>query len=926
MSLDDERRFEDRQQRYYTQELNRTLPTRIPRTESSVLELALGNVDPTMPRDTRMAPEIQMLASDFGTQSGALQREATCRAMPYPGPAMRAADARAGCGWWFVPDPTQQSIGAYGTRRGPMDPTLGTRTSGEWIWNPQEAYKRESQKEAVSVKSCKDVENPILIKDRKIGWCNSTGRAIVTDGKGNPAYPQAQGGDCPDNAITMPGQPCPPPPPPTEWQLLTGMGGGEVGVADLCQSQNGVLSPGCLGAISTAVMGSNGVMTQSFRSGYAGSSEAFTEANRYLQERGFTIDQGVIKDGRISVDKALATVKAVKAQADAVDGSRMTAAAANLAYGTPFNPCPSSRSEPGPHDANCIRKAALAMGYSPEGGILPERFGMAYWNKYFKTWGDVLTGLKWWKDVADKGPSFYGGPDDQTNAISHVYGVGVKFPKTGCNSFGILMYRYFFPTWDGALFPAKGPQTHFLGRYILKNGFPAQGSTMQDQTPGGGYLTEGQRMVTDFYPKLGGTYQFLIQCDDFVRLQINGVVIGEVGCCGVPTPTKTIQMNANQPYTMVVDLWNGGGPWSFGISMSINGTTWTSVPADQLRMKKDRRMAMIDLPFNKMPSGTNGPISDTNNVFQNLQISSNSSIGDLNGRKCLLVKGSGSNVNNNARFAQGIRLRAMKSFTCMLQISSINYPAGTTPSIVGFFNLPSTQITAPPKQQVQAQGPPNTYVDLGCWNDRPDRHLKGSNQGRPHTKDTCEAKARALGHKYFSVQDGNECYTGNEQYDRYGRAPGDCPISGGPWKAHTWGLLGQGQTDRPYKYDQRTNDFMITASREQIYPWGINPGISNSSRETRSYPMGQWFHLAFVWDEDFKGYNMYINGVAGKPFKLNTPPYSPELMMEQIRIGCDVHPDGQSWTGGIAWFRAFDYKLNEELIARDMNDDWDSLK
>ena len=48
-------------------------------------------------------------------------------------------------------------------------------------------------------------------------------------------------------------------------------------------------------------------------------------------------------------------------------------------------------------------------------------------------------------------------------------------------------------------------------------------------------------------------------------------------------------------------------------------------------------------------------------------------------------------------------------------------------------------------------------------------------------------------------------------------------------------------------------------------------------------------------------------------------------MMEQIRIGCDVHPEGQSWTGGIAWFRAFDYQLSKDLVQLDMNDGWGSV-
>jgi hypothetical protein len=64
--------------------------------------------------------------------------------------------------------------------------------------------------------------------------------------------------------------------------------------------------------------------------------------------------------------------------------------------------------------------------------------------------------------------------------------------------------------------------------------------------------------------------------------------------------------------------------------------------------------------------------------------------------------------------------------------------------------------------------------------------LTGSAQGRPHDKISCGAKAKELGHKYFSIQDGNECYTGNDRYDRFGKAEGDCPLGGGSWKARTW--------------------------------------------------------------------------------------------------------------------------------------------
>jgi hypothetical protein len=45
---------------------------------------------------------------------------------------------------------------------------------------------------------------------------------------------------------------------------------------------------------------------------------------------------------------------------------------------------------------------------------------------------------------------------------------------------------------------------------------------------------------------------------------------------------------------------------------------------------------------------------------------------------------------------------------------------------------------------------------------------------------------------------------------------------------------------------------------------------------------------------------------------------------EQIRIGCDMTSD-RSWTGGIQWFRAFDYQLSQAQVQMDMQDGWLSL-
>lgn len=137
-------------------------------------------------------------------------------------------------------------------------------------------------------------------------------------------------------------------------------------------------------------------------------------------------------------------------------------------------------------------------------------------------------------------------------------------------------------------------------------------------------------------------------------------------------------------------------------------------------------------------------------------------------------------------------------------------------------------------------------------------------------------------------------------------------------------------------YYNRVNDFDITASTGTIYPFGVGP-LANSSATANatfteaiqsgesitSYPTNTWFHYAWVWDDDGTGYTIYLNGKqVGRSFM---PSYDPALIMEQWRIGCDNHPEGQNWTGGIQWFRGFDYRLSQDQVVMDAQDGWAGL-
>jgi hypothetical protein len=54
------------------------------------------------------------------------------------------------------------------------------------------------------------------------------------------------------------------------------------------------------------------------------------------------------------------------------------------------------------------------------------------------------------------------------------------------------------------------------------------------------------------------------------------------------------------------------------------------------------------------------------------------------------------------------------------------------------------------------------------------------------TIDACRRVAVAKGHKYFAMQNGNACFTGNNNYAAQGKATGECPPNGGPWVNHVY--------------------------------------------------------------------------------------------------------------------------------------------
>jgi hypothetical protein len=425
--------FENRQQIYYTREINRGLP--------SQGGPAPGDIAAAVSTDhAGLGASAASFLADFGQSTQAVrQADSLCRSLPYPSPAMRDPSARSGCGWWFVPDTQRQSTGAFGTRRGPMDPTLDTsRGPGQWIWDPLEADAAESLKRASTLKSCLDTVNT---GDSRFAWCRATNAAVPVDpATGAVRFSAA---DCTGQLVYVSDgtaacstvQPVP----------------GTNAASAAASSSSAVcaggppLSPACLLSRATqyGMCSSNGTLATALQgSTYATADDTFNRMNA-IMSRQFTLNESTYATGAATVDQIDADVRRLRDFANGTNTGRATSAAMAMCYGTPFDFCNYTTSDTGNFDRECIRSVATnTYGYSANAGLLA--LDDTYWNPTpprFATWGDVLANLQWWKTTADNQPVLLPGAstDDiqaayslQRQAMWNVYGISMPVVNITC--------------------------------------------------------------------------------------------------------------------------------------------------------------------------------------------------------------------------------------------------------------------------------------------------------------------------------------------------------------------------------------------------------------------------------------------------------------------------------------------------------------
>lgn len=105
----------------------------------------------------------------------------------------RTPGSRIGCGWYYALDASTPSVGALGSREGPLFRT-GLPANGTWIWDRPTAIMKEDIKMCKRIKSCDLMNTPGIAGE--CGFCERLGYAVPIQSDGTEKYPDSEEGSC----------------------------------------------------------------------------------------------------------------------------------------------------------------------------------------------------------------------------------------------------------------------------------------------------------------------------------------------------------------------------------------------------------------------------------------------------------------------------------------------------------------------------------------------------------------------------------------------------------------------------------------------------------------------------------------------------------------------------------------------------------
>jgi hypothetical protein len=327
------------------------------------------------------------------------------------------------CGWLYKSPPTssspyaQHSQGAYGNKKGPMTPPA----NGErWFWDLEAAKKEIIIDKCRAMSSCSMVGDSAFIG---CGFSTMKQRGIPVNEAGQSLYNDPRI-FTPTSKIITKVDKCPPPPATTVK--------GIIGSVDICkQLPNNKLSRDCImQKVLDAGCSRAGTIHRALQNGNALNYTRGIDSNKaykvYQQRAKNSLNQQMMRDGNISVIDALKQFNTVRDAAMSTANTSIAFAARDLCLNAgeidKFDFCSEiSMSTPGPYSLECLQKLFREKGGTPGGAWWPSSNTIAWYNRTFSRWSDVVKVIENERQKMEAGRG-----NEQVNAYKNIMGIELE--------------------------------------------------------------------------------------------------------------------------------------------------------------------------------------------------------------------------------------------------------------------------------------------------------------------------------------------------------------------------------------------------------------------------------------------------------------------------------------------------------------------
>ena len=330
---------------------------------------------------------------------------------------------RARCGWYFQPNADKISQGALGTSSGPLL-TGELEGGGQWIWNLQEAQKKEDLKRCAQITTCEAIP-------AGCGFCQSSGKAIPIQSNGTPKYPEDPAGTCSGVVRKNPGECVAPPNANVGGGAADGATGvppaGPTAPVDACSvaAASNTMSVACLKSAAKQVgFSDQGAILRLLTTG-AAPGETDKLAFSLLQtDGGVSVDATYYTTGAgLSVGEVFDKFRAIYTLMNNVHMKEQVRTAAKwlVRGGVELRACDFKPADAGPFPTSCLQREFRRVGCQAGGLKYPsDRTAVSdFANMSWKQVTDLFTGFKAGTQSAD--------PAAQDTALKNCLGNGAQF-------------------------------------------------------------------------------------------------------------------------------------------------------------------------------------------------------------------------------------------------------------------------------------------------------------------------------------------------------------------------------------------------------------------------------------------------------------------------------------------------------------------